>query len=141
MAILSDKVWARHANPWSGWSRVAIIPVLGLGLYLHSYWILGAAVLWAILNPFVFPVPKSVDNWMSKGVLGEQLYFRDGKRLKKDLPTLLNLCSAPAFAAFLYFGWQQQLVPMILAALLSMVLKFWFVDRMVRLYEESGRRR
>lgn len=133
MSILSEKTWERHANPWSGWSRVLSMPALALGLYMQSYVILGAVVAWLFVNPKLFPKPKSTDNWMSKGVLGEQMYFSDGKKFKRDLPTLLNILNVPVFIVFLYFGWQQQLVPMILAGLLTMTIKFWFIDRMATL--------
>ena len=86
----------------------------------------------------VFPV--SVDNWMSKGVIGEKLYFEDGKKLRLDLPTLLNLANVPLFGLFIYFGWQQELIPLVLSSLLVMVVKFWFIDRMVRLAEASNLR-
>jgi hypothetical protein len=133
MAILSEKTWARHANPWSGWTRVLSMPLLAVGMYFHNFWILGAVIVWLIVNPMLFPQPKRVDNWMSKGVLGEQLYYKNGKKFKKDLPTLLNILNVPTFAAFLYFGWQQELMPMILTGLLAMTIKFWFIDRMAYL--------
>lgn len=138
MAILSEKTWERHANPWSGWTRVLSMPALAVGLYLHSFWILGAVVIWLIVNPVLFPKPKRVDNWMSKGVIGEKLYFQDGKKFKKDLPTLLNIVNIPTFIAFMYFSWQQELTAMILAGLLAMTIKFWFIDRMVRITEENA---
>lgn len=72
---------------------------------------------------------------MSKGVLGERLYYSDGKKFKKDLPTLLNVLNIPTFAAFLYFSWQQEVMAMLLAGLLAMTIKFWFIDRMVRLVD------
>lgn len=133
--MLSEKTWERHANPWSGWTRVLSMPALAIGLYAHNFWILGITVVWLIINPMLFPKPRSVGNWMSKGVLGERLYYKDGKKFKKDLPTLLNVLNIPAFAAFLYFGWQQELVPMVLAGLLAMTIKFWFIDRMAQLAE------
>lgn len=117
---------------------MAIMPVLAAGLYLHNVWILGAVVVWAVINPFIFPKPNSTNNWMSKGVLGEQLYFKDGKKLRRDLPTLLNLINIPVFISFLYFGWQQELVPLILSGLLTMTIKFWFIDRMALLAEKSS---
>ena len=140
MAILSDRVWDRHANPWSGWSRVLSMPMLAVGLYLHSYLIIGITLVWLVVNPVLFPRPKSVDNWMSKGVIGERLYFKDGKKLRRDLPTLLNLANVPLFGLFIYFGWQQELIPLVLSSLLVMVVKFWFIDRMVRLAEASNLR-
>ncbi|MFN3188406.1 MAG: DUF6653 family protein [Candidatus Paceibacteria bacterium] len=135
MAILSEATWERHANPWSGWTRALSMSALAVGLYLHSFWILGAVAFWLIINPMLFPKPKSVDNWMSKGVLGEQLYYKDGKKFKKDLPTLLNVINAPVFVAFIYLGWQQELMLLILAGILTRVIKFWFIDRMVCLID------
>ncbi|MFA7286812.1 MAG: DUF6653 family protein [Patescibacteria group bacterium] len=136
MSFLSERTWARHANPWSGWTRVLTMPVLAAGLYRHSFLILGAAVVWMVINPMVFSKPKRVNNWMSKGVLGEQRYYREGKKFKRDLPTLLNVINVPVFVSFLYFGWQQEFVPMIQAGLLTMTIKFWFIDRMYRLADE-----
>ncbi len=100
---------------------------------------LGLVIVWLIINPFVFPRPVRVNNWMSKGVIGEKMYFEGGKKLRRDLPTLLNLTNVPLFIAFIYFGWQQALVPLILTGLLVMVIKFWFIDRMVRLVDDSQR--
>lgn len=133
MAILSERTWERHANPWSGWTRVLSMPALAIGLYLHTFWILGVTIIWIIINPMLFPKPKNVDTWMSRGVLGEQLYYKDGKKLKKDLPTLLNVLNVPTFVAFLYFSWQQEVWGMVFAGLLTMTIKFWFIDRMVRI--------
>ena len=133
MALLSDKTWERHANPWSGWSRVATMPLLAIGLYFHSFWILGLALIWMVVNPVVFPSPAKTSNWMSQGVPGEQLYYKDGKKLKRDLPTLLNILNIPVFISFLYFGWNQELIAMIFAGLLTMTIKFWFIDRMVQI--------
>jgi hypothetical protein len=137
MAFLSEKTWERHANPWSGWTRVLSMPVLALGLYLHNFWILGIVLVWLIINPILFSKPRDTNNWMSKGVLGEQLYFRDGTKFKKDLPTLLNVLNIPVFVAFLYLSWQQELIAMIFAGLLTMTIKFWFIDRMVATYETT----
>ena len=102
--------------------------------------ILGIAVVWMVINPVLFSKPKNVDNWMSKGVLGEKVYTRGGPKFKRDLPTLLNVMNIPVFAGFLYFGWQQELIPLILAGILVMVIKFWFIDRMVFLYENVSRK-
>lgn len=130
MSILSEKTWARHANAWSGWTRVLSMPILALGLYFHNFFILGLAVVWLVINPMVFPKPKNVNNWMSRGVLGEQEYFKDGKKLKYDLPTLLNILNIPVFSAFIYYGWNQNLEALILSGFLVMTIKFWFIDRM-----------
>lgn len=133
MAFLSEKVWERHANPWSGWTRALTMPALAVALYFHSFWMLGVVITWLIINPMLFSKPKSTNNWMSKGTLGEQIYFKDGKKLKKDLPTLLNILNVPVFISFFYFSWMQEIVPLILTGLLTMTIKFWFLDRMAAL--------
>lgn len=136
MAILTEKTWSKHANPRSGWTRVLAMPALAVGLYFHSFWMLAATIIWVIINPLIFPKPTNTNNWMSKGVLGEQMYFKSGKKLRKDLPSLLNVLNIFVFVGFLYFGWQQELVAMILSGLLTMVIKFWFIDRMALLAEK-----
>jgi len=136
MAFLSDETWKRHANPWSGWTRTLSMPALAAAFYFHNFWLIGLVVVWTVINPMLFPKPKNHDNWMSKGVLGEQRYYQDGKKFKRDLPTLLNVMNIPVFISSLYFSWQQELVPLILSGLLAATIKFWFIDRMVRLVEE-----
>lgn len=44
----------------------------------------------------------------------------------------------PVFGSFVYFGWQQELIPLVLTGILTMVIKFWFIDRMVILYENNN---
>ena len=138
MAILSERTWSRHANPWSGWTRVLAMPMLGLGLYFHNWWLLGLTLLWTIINPVIFSAPKRVDNWMSRGVLGEQQYYSDKKYIKRDLPTLLNIINVVLGGLFVYVSWQQMLNEAILLGILVMVVKFWFVDRMAHLRNFDG---
>lgn len=116
------------------------MPMLALGMYLQDWRILGLTFVWLVVNPWFFPPPKRINNWMSKGVLGEQLYFQEKKFFRADLPTLLNMANIPLFALFIYFAWQQALVEMLLAGVLVMVVKFWFIDRMVALYEAESAR-
>tara|TARA_B100001540_G_scaffold73351_1_gene66312 strand:+ start:382 stop:819 length:438 start_codon:yes stop_codon:yes gene_type:complete len=140
MTILSEETWSKHSNKWSGWTRVLLMPIVGVGVYYHSWLILVVAVVWGIVNPLIFPKPKSVDNWMSMGVLGEKIYFKEGKKFKKDLPTLLNILNIPVSIVFVYFGWTQNIEALILSALLLMTIKFWFIDRMSRLARDTIRK-
>jgi hypothetical protein len=62
---LDDEGWARHANPWSGWTRFAtVLPLLILGFWSRvwlGWWsllLIGAALLWTWLNPRMFPPPR-----------------------------------------------------------------------------------
>ena len=132
-----SRFWARHSNPWSGWSRVSGLPLLGATVAAHSVPAILLVVLWLALNPLLFPPPRHDRAWMTRGVLGERLYFASGPRLRRDLPTLLNVANAPAFVAFLWFAWQRETAAAVATGLLVAVLKFWFLDRMVALYDRA----
>lgn len=142
---MSPRVWARHANPWSVWTRVWGALVIALALW--SVWWIGAwaaipvaaVALWSWVNPRVFAPPRTVDSWATKGVLGERVLlnrrrvaipagFRRAAWLTSAvslaflLPTLWGLLTRdPALFAT---GWGGVCVG-----------KLWFVDRMVRLWE------
>jgi hypothetical protein len=75
---------------------------------------------------------------VTRGVLGERRYFAGGPRLRRDLPTLFKLANVPTFAAFLWFAWQRDVAVAVSTGLLVAVLKFWFLDRMVALYDASS---
>ena len=34
---MTPEVWARHANPWSGWTRVAILPLFVLAIWSRAW--------------------------------------------------------------------------------------------------------
>ena len=64
---MDDAAWARHANPWSGWSRLTTLPLLILSLWSRQWlgwWALVPTALslaWLWLNPHLFP-PRSTRN-------------------------------------------------------------------------------
>ena len=59
-----DAARARHANPWSVWTRILTLPVLVLAVWTRAWlgwWALApvaATVLWIWLNPRLFPRPR-----------------------------------------------------------------------------------
>ncbi len=68
---LDDAGWARHANPWSAWTRVASGPLLILALWSHVWlgWSALAPValmlLWIWINPRAFS-PAGVDGHLER---------------------------------------------------------------------------
>jgi hypothetical protein len=143
---MTDEVWARHANPWSGWTRVATTPVLFLALWSHvwlGWWALvpiAAVAGWIRLNPRIFPPPASTDNWMSKGVLGERLWLnRDAVAIPRHHARAAQLTSAASALFLLPAAWgfvAQDFWAAFLGVHASAAMKLWFVDRMVWLYED-----
>jgi hypothetical protein len=127
--------WARHSNPWSGWSRTLGHPALVAALYHRSWRGVAACIVYFIVNPLLFPPPKSTDNWMSQGVLGERLWTSGYNPRNWRLPTWLNIINLPVFVVSLVAAYQRTLTTAIAATLLTAVTKLWFIDRMVRLSE------
>jgi hypothetical protein len=148
---MDDKAWARHANPWSGWSRVAILPLLALALWSRvwiGWWCLvpvAGVALWAWINPRAFPAPTRLDSWMSRGVLGERLWLA---RAARPIPPgharaarLLNSAAALGALPLAVGLWQLDPGLTLAGLILAMGAKLWFLDRMAWLKAdaEAGR--
>jgi hypothetical protein len=131
---LADAAWERHANPWSGWSRVLTLPVLMYGIYARKPRVVAAAVGFSVVNPFLFPPPTDADAWMTRVVLGERMYYRH--REGRTPIDLLNYVNGPVTAYAIYAAYRRQPVRTVAATLLSMATKFAFVAFVARYYDE-----
>jgi hypothetical protein len=137
VAILTEKTWKRHSNPWSVWTRILTYPLVYLPFWNRS-WKQGAAVAaWFTANPVIFPAPEDNSSWATRSVLGEQL--RTAKR-RRDFPMALNAASAVFFAGALLSAYRRCFWPMMFCAGSSFLLKLWFLDRMTFYYEQHRQR-
>lgn len=145
---MSDEVWARHANPWSFYTRIPILPLGALAIYFRpvlGWWCVVALValaVWTFLNPRAFAPPARLDAYASRAVLGERLYLA---RRMRPVPaphvvaarnlSLLSLVGLP----FLVYG-LIVLDPFatLLGVAVVMLGKLWFLDRMVWLNDEMA---
>ena len=143
---MDDRTWTRHANPWSGWTRLASTPVWFLALW-SPFWIgwyaafpIAAMAAWTWLNPRLFPPPKTADSWMTKGVLGERVWLNrkavpipPGHVRAAHITTAISM----GFLAITVYG---LIVGDFWASLTgwhaAVLAKLWFLDRMVWLWTE-----
>ncbi|MEP3345506.1 MAG: DUF6653 family protein [Litoreibacter sp.] len=142
---MNDTVWARHANPWSVWSRFSILPLFVLAVWSRlwiGWWALALVALvcaWTWLNPRVFPAPKRLGTWASKVVLGEQLYLtRKGEVDAHHIRATfwLGLMTVPAALVMAWGLWAFWWEWAVFGMMLVMISKTWFCDRMVWIYED-----
>lgn len=130
---LADAFWARHSNPASGWSRVAVSPLLVYAVYRRNWRLLAAALAFTAANPVLFSRPERTDNWMSRGVLAEREWIEAGNgTVGASYPNALNLLSAPAWLVALLAALRRRPVATVLGTATAMALKLWWVDEIVR---------
>lgn len=147
---MSPDVWDRHANKWSGWSRVSTLPLIALAVWSRIYidaWAvvpLALALLWLWINPRLFSAPDDTNNWMTKGVFGERVWLN---RKERPIPShhvkagfILNALSGLAAIPYIYGLIWLDAWATVLGTLLIMLTKLWFLDRMVWLYEDMSPR-
>ena len=145
---MDDAAWARHANPWSVWTRVPILPALALAAWSREWigwWALlpvGLLLAWTWVNPRVFPPPRSTATWSSHCVMGERLWLARHEvpvpPRHRLLPNVLNALSA-AGGLLLVWG-VAWLVPWAALTGLAVALlaKLWYLDRMVWLVADMA---
>jgi hypothetical protein len=145
---MDDAAWARHANPWSVWTRVPILPLLALAVWSRvwiGWWALVPIALllaWTWMNPRAFPAPRTTESWASHAVLGERLWL--ARRAvpvpprHRVLPHVLNAIAALGGVLLLYgLVW---LVPWAALTGLAVALlaKLWYLDRMTWLVADMA---
>ncbi|OED46019.1 DUF6653 family protein [Leisingera sp. S232] len=143
---MDNAAWARHANPWSVFSRMSVLPLMTLAVWSRVWFGWGAllpvllVLAWTWWNPRAFAAPASTDNWASRGTFGERVFLNRAQvavpphheKWAKGLAWVSGIGVAP-WALGLW-----ALSPgFTLAGLVLMVGgKLWFVDRMVWLYQD-----
>ena len=144
-AGMNEKIWMRHANPLSGWTRLWTAPFLFFSLWGYFWFgwksliFFAVLCLWLWINPRIFPKPKSAGAWMTKGVLGERVWLN-----RKNVPIPKGFALAAIILSSLSGGMLLLSIAgfvlrdfwlAFLAWHFSSMLKIWFVDRMVWLWE------
>jgi len=144
---LEGENWTRHANPWSVWTRFAVLPLIALSIWSRDWigwWCLVPIVLslvFMMVNPLLFPKPRSTRHWTSKAVFGERVWSE-----RTTVPVPAQFTAKPltmtyvfqaAGAALLAYGLVRlNLIDTVAGILLVQVAKAWYVDRQVLLYED-----
>lgn len=142
---MNGPTWARHANPWSVYTRFTMLPLLALAIWSRVWvggwaWVgLLAVMVWIWVNPRAFPSPASLDNWASRGVLGERVFLKRPDEVAahhRHWAALLSAASLPGALAMAVGLWRLDAVWTVFGTILMMVPKIWFVDRMNWVYAD-----
>jgi hypothetical protein len=144
---LEGEAWMRHANPVSVWTRFSVVSLFALSIWSRDWigWLclvpIALCVIWTMVNPLLFGVPRSTRSWASKGVFGERIWAdRDTVEIppqfRSAVPNVANLCSALGLALLAYGLVALSLLPVLAGIVIVHLGKLWFIDRMVLLFED-----
>ena len=146
MFRMDNETWLRHANPWSGILRLTAFPALIIAFWSRlwlGWWAVipvALALLWTWFNPRIFPASRSLDHWISRGVLGERVWLnRDTMPVPVHHRTAPNILSAVSALGLLFVVWGVLVFdpwPTLFGTMLAYMGKLWFVDRMDWLWQD-----
>jgi hypothetical protein len=134
---LEATMWARHENPWSGWTRVPAGPALMLAIYLRSRRLLALVLGWVVVNPFLFSPPDpDTESWMTRGVRAERWWLDQGRgTMSPDWPNVLNLAGAVAYVIGLAAALRRRPPATAVATALASGLKLAWIEAIARQYD------
>ncbi|NCO21732.1 MAG: hypothetical protein GW905_06945 [Rhodobacterales bacterium] len=145
---MTDPVWDRHSNPWSGATRLPVLPLLALAIYgrvwIGAWCLIPIALLlvWTWVNPGAFPPPTHTRHWLSRAVLGERVWLNAGTvPIPGHHARAATWLSALAVLGLIPLAWGLWgLLPwaVMLGCTLSVMAKLWFLDRMVWLFQDMA---
>ncbi|WP_254832971.1 DUF6653 family protein [Haloglomus salinum] len=135
---LEATMWARHENPWSGWTRVPAGPALLLAVHLRSKRLLAVVLGWVVVNPFLFSPPDpETESWMTRGVRAERWWLGEGRgTLGLDWPNVVNLAGALAYVVGLVAALRRRPRATAVATLLASGLKLAWIAVIARRYDQ-----
>ncbi|AFK19083.1 hypothetical protein E6P09_09890 [Haloferax mediterranei ATCC 33500] len=137
---LEATFWERHANPWSGGTRILVYPVLMYAIYKRNRRLFAATVAFIAVNPVLFPRPERTDNYLSRIVLAEREWLDEGNgTMSLDYPNVLNVLNIPVTVYAFASAIRRKPVGTVLGTLGVMVLKLWWTDAIVKETGVTGR--
>jgi hypothetical protein len=124
VAHIRRAVFARHANPWSAWSRWATTPLILIPVWRRSWSDAAWVAAWFAVNPVIFPEPADRSAWSTRAMVGEEQWIVDRPR---DTGLLVNVAGSVATVIALVNARRRRLLPTgtAIAAAMALTLGYW----------------
>jgi hypothetical protein len=132
IATLRRAMFARHANPWSAWSRWASTPLVLVPVWTRRRSHALMAALWFALNPVIFPHIRDERSWATRAMLGEELWI---SRRPKDTAAALTVVTSLVAVVALLAARRHRPVPATVATATQMALTLVYWQQMVHYLE------
>ncbi len=145
LMAMDDTSWGRHANPWSVYSRMTVLPLFALAVWSRvwiGWWALAAlavVVAWTWVNPRLFPPPRAHDGWAARAVGGERAWLAGPPpAVRARHARAVAALGAASLAGAIVLGWGLAALhgwATVLGLVVSMGAKMWLVDRMTFVHD------
>lgn len=132
VARIRRTVFARHANPWSAWTRWATTPLILVPVWRRSWRDAAWISVWFALNPVIFGEPADQEAWSTRAMLGEEQWIVARPR---DAALAVNLAGGVATAVALVSARRRRLLPTVIATAVAMTLTMGYWELMVRYFD------
>ncbi|SRR6266508_1345607 len=135
-ADLKHKVFARHSNPWSAWTRWLSTPLVLVPAWTRRWSHAAIIGAWMAANPVIFPRPADEHAWSTRAVLGEELWITERPR---DTAMAVNAAATLAGITALIAARRHRAAPAAgaTAVLMALLLGYWRL--MARYYNHQRR--
>jgi hypothetical protein len=135
LARVRRAIFARHANPWSAWTRWASTPLVLVPVWTRrpSHAVLVGA--WLALNPIIFPRVTDEHNWATRAMLGEELWIT---RRPRDAAAALSVVTSAAAVIAIVAARRHRLAPAVAATAVQMALTLVYWEQMARYLDRHG---
>jgi Family of unknown function (DUF6653) len=132
VAHVRRAIFARHANPWSAWTRWASTPLVLVPVWTRrrSHALLIGA--WLAVNPVVFPKVTDERNWATRAMLGEELWIT---RRPRDAASVVSVVTSVVAVIAAIAARRRRLVPAAATCAVQMALTLIYWQQMVRYLE------
>ncbi|GAB3505361.1 DUF6653 family protein [Amycolatopsis cihanbeyliensis] len=137
VAALRGKVFARHSNPWSAWTRWLTTPLVLVPVWTRKWSHAGIVAAWMVANAVAFPPPKHERAFATRAMLGEELWITERP---KDAAMLVSAGSSVLLLAALIAARRHKAGAAAGAAGGSMALTMYYWKQMVAYREQSSTR-
>ncbi|OBF79637.1 hypothetical protein A5791_10580 [Mycobacterium sp. 852002-51163_SCH5372311] len=134
IAAFRRAIFARHANPWSAWTRWASTPLVLVPIWTRRWRDAALVAFWLAVNPVVFGKPRDERAWSTRAMLGEELWIT--RRPRDAAMAVTGLTSAVALGAIVAAR-RRQLIPATVATVVQMALTLVYWEQMVRYFDRE----
>ena len=136
VARLRHAMFARHANPWSAWTRWASTPLVLVPVWTRRRSHAALLAGWLALNPVLFPKPAHDRAWATRAMLGEERWIVDRPR---DASMVISAITSAVAVSGLIAARRHHLRAAVVATGVQMALTLVYWQLMARSYDRHPR--